>query len=132
MPGEPIKLDHNDSGNRYPGWSHKRCNASAAVKGNRAQAAAYRAAMGLPEPKVTAGSGDISTTQGKKLTIPSGVGAARMTRTPRSAAAAMAGIGDAVMDGESRVRETAMRAAALVLADVRADEEGVAVLSGGC
>jgi hypothetical protein len=50
--GEDLQLDHDDtdpSGQTYLGLVHARCNLSAgARKGNRARAAAYRAAVGLP------------------------------------------------------------------------------------
>ena len=50
--GDAVDLDHaDDDPTRYLGYSHRSCNARAgAVNGNRARAAAYRAAKGLPEP----------------------------------------------------------------------------------
>jgi hypothetical protein len=52
LAGQAVQLDHADDGSgRYLGYSHRSCNARAgAVNGNRARAAAYRAAKGLPEP----------------------------------------------------------------------------------
>ena len=43
--GDAVDLDHADDGNGCLGYSHRSCNARAgAVNGNRARAAAYRAA----------------------------------------------------------------------------------------
>lgn len=50
VPGQRLDLDHRDDGDGWS-WSHSRCNRSAAAtRGNRARAAAYRAAKGLPDP----------------------------------------------------------------------------------
>jgi hypothetical protein len=52
LEGQPVQLDHADNGQGYIGYSHRSCNARAgAVRGNRARAAAYRAAKGLPPPE---------------------------------------------------------------------------------
>ena len=52
LEGQPVQLDHADDGQGYIGYSHRSCNARAgAINGNRARAAAYRAAKGLPGPK---------------------------------------------------------------------------------
>jgi hypothetical protein len=51
LEGQAVQLDHADNGdpNAYVGYSHRSCNARAgAVAGNKARAAAYRAAKGLP------------------------------------------------------------------------------------
>jgi hypothetical protein len=51
LEGQPVQLDHADNGQGYVGYSHRSCNARAgAINGNRARAAAYRAAKGLPPP----------------------------------------------------------------------------------
>jgi hypothetical protein len=51
LEGQAVQLGHADSGQGYIGYSHRSCNARAgAVNGNRARAAAYRAAKGLPTP----------------------------------------------------------------------------------
>jgi hypothetical protein len=49
LANQAVQLDHRDDGNGYLGYSHRSCNARAgAVAGNKARAAAYRAAKGLP------------------------------------------------------------------------------------
>lgn len=48
--GQRFDLDHRDDGTGWA-WSHASCNrAAGAAKTNRARAAAYRAAQGLPDP----------------------------------------------------------------------------------
>jgi hypothetical protein len=49
LEGQAVQLDHADNGQGYIGYSHRSCNARAgAIASNRARAAAYRAAKGLP------------------------------------------------------------------------------------
>jgi hypothetical protein len=51
LEGQAVQLDHADNGQGYIGYSHRSCNARAgAIASNRARAAAYRAAKGLPTP----------------------------------------------------------------------------------
>jgi hypothetical protein len=59
LEGQPVQLDHADDGSGcYIGYSHRSCNARAgAINGNRARAAAYRAARGLPGPAIASPNG---------------------------------------------------------------------------
>jgi hypothetical protein len=51
LPGQPLDLDHRDDGAGWD-WSHASCNrAAGAARSNRARAAAYRQAKGLPDPQ---------------------------------------------------------------------------------
>jgi hypothetical protein len=52
LASDAVQLDHADDGQGYVGYSHRSCNARAgAINGNRARAAAYRAAKELPPPR---------------------------------------------------------------------------------
>jgi hypothetical protein len=52
LEGQRLQLDHDDDDpTRYRGWAHGKCNERAgAINGNKARAAAYRAARGLSAP----------------------------------------------------------------------------------
>jgi hypothetical protein len=65
LPGQAVQLDHDDQDpSRYLGYSHRSCNARAgAVAGNKARAAAYRAAKGLPPSPNGATSARVSMYQ---------------------------------------------------------------------